>query len=89
MQFYEQLRFSLPVGCCCIIEDEAKTVVVIVGVIELDWFTVPLNDDETTVEFTSEYCKVVEKTTEVAATLVLDSKFTDDDKGGVGDDVEE
>lgn len=57
------------------------------GVIELDWFTVPLNDDETTVEFASECCKVVEKTTDVAA--ILGSKFTDDDKGGVGDDVEE
>lgn len=59
---------------------------VIVDVIELDWFAVPLNDDETTVEFTSEYCKVVEKTTDVAATL--GSKFTDDDKGDVSDDVE-
>jgi hypothetical protein len=67
---------------------ETITVVVIVGVIVLDWFRVTFKDDESTVEFILEYSQDDEDKTGVGAILLLDSEIIEDDtNGSVGEVV--
>ena len=68
-------------------EEDAKTVDVAVGVMAVDWFTVPFKCVENTVEFITD----VEERIGVDSILLIDPEIidNDDDNDGVADGLKE